>query len=306
MGWIILGTVLGIIAAIVVVAIPTIYNSEYSYEIRDGRKKAMKVRKLGAVAALLVPVLFFTLLASFTRVGTGEIAVMTRFGRVTGQELSEGFHLKNPLDKANAYDIKVLKKEADAAAASKDLQDVKAHVVINYNLEVGKISEIHRTVGLNYQEKLIDPSIQEVVKASTAKYDATQLITEREKVKNEAYEALKARLAPYGINVLDLAITNMEFSPEFTKAIENKQIAQQEAQRAVFVAEKAQQEAAAEIERAKGQAESQRLLTETASAESLELRKLEVQRAAIDRWNGQLPTTQLSEGSQFILPLPQG
>jgi len=305
MGWIIGGIVVGIILVIVNFAFPAFYNNEFANEISRGTKTKREVRKSLVLVGFLAPIVLFTLLASFTKVGTGEIAVMTRFGRVTGQELGEGIHFKNPLDKANAYDIKVLKKEADAAAASKDLQDVRAHVVINYNLEVGKISEIHRTVGMRYEEKLIDPSIQEVVKASTAKFDATQLITERERVKNEAYEALKLRLEPYGIVVRDLAITNMDFSPEFTKAIESKQIAQQEAQRAIFIAERAKQEAQAEIERAKGQAESQRLLTETASEQSLELRKLEVQRAAIEKWNGQLPTTQLGEGSQFILPLPQ-
>src|SRR5688500_5900069 len=96
----------------------------------------------GVIAAMVVGavLLLWLLLASTVSVGTGEIAVMTRFGRVTGQELGEGFHLKNPLDRANKYDIKVQKFDAKADAASRDLQDIHATLVLNYSLEAGKVS----------------------------------------------------------------------------------------------------------------------------------------------------------------------
>lgn len=297
MGWIIFGIFLGIVAVVANFIIVAFMNDNpYNKE-----RKTVNTPLL--IASFLLPIAIMTFVASTTRVGTGEIAVMTQFGRVTGQELGEGFHFKNPLDKAHIYDIKVVKKEADAAAASKDLQDVKAHIVINYSLEAGKVSEIHRTIGELYEEKLIDNSIQEVVKASSAKFNATEMVTNRPAVKTEAFETLKNRLKPYGIEVRELSLTNLEFSPEFTKAIESKQVAEQEAQRAVFIAQKAQQEAQADIERARGQAEAQRLLTETASADSIELKRLEVQTQAINKWNGQLPTTSLGQDSNFLLNL---
>ena len=289
MGWIIFGVLLGIIGVIAVFVINAMAN--------DGRPadQRYKVSKPGAIAAFFIPVVLFTLIASAVQVGTGQIAVMTRFGRVTGQEMGEGFHLKNPLDKANKYDIKVLKEEADAAAASKDLQDVNGKVVVNYRLEAGKISEIHRTVGPLYKEKLVDPAIQEVFKGATAKFDATQLITDRPAVKAEAYEALKNRLERYGIIVQDLSITNFAFSTEFTKAIEAKQVAQQQSEQAKFLVEKAKQEANAAIEAARGQAEAQRLLRENATPEVL-------QKMAIDKWNGVLPLY-VGQGSIFNIPL---
>jgi prohibitin 1 len=306
MGWIIFGLFLGIAAVVANFLIVAFVNDGNEFAIRDGRKQPLKVNKGLVVASFLAPLLICTAIASSARVGTGEIAVMTRFGKVTGQELGEGFHLKNPFDVAHIYDIKVQKIEADAAAASKDLQDVKTKLVINYQLEGGKVSEIHRTVGELYKEKVIDNAVQEVVKGATAKFDATQMITDRPAVKAEAFNTLKDRLSKYGIDIRDLSITNFEFSPEFAQAIESKQVAQQEAQRAIFVAEKAKQEAQADIERARGQAESQRLLTSTASEQSIELKRLEVQQAAIAKWNGALPTTSLGSDSNFLLNLQGG
>lgn len=213
-------------------------------------------------------------------VGTGQIAVMTRFGRVTGQELGEGFHLMNPLDRPNKYDVKVQKTDAKAAAASKDLQDVHATLVLNYSLEPGSVSEIHQRIGAGYAEKLIDPAIQEVFKASTAAFDATQLITTRAEVKDRATALLRSRLAPHGIVVTSegLSITNFTFSAEFTKAIEAKQIAQQDAQRARF-----------RLEAAKTDAEAQK--AQAATLSDFYLTKL-----AIERWDGHMPNVLAGEG----------
>src|SRR5262245_54414841 len=106
------------------------------------------VPRFGRIGALVVAsgVLRGLIAAGTVSVGTGEIAVMTRFGRVTGQELSEGLHIKNPVDRANKYDVKVQKDDAKAEAASKDLQDVHATLVLNYRLEPEKVTSIHQKV----------------------------------------------------------------------------------------------------------------------------------------------------------------
>lgn len=305
MGLIILGLILGIIFTIVYVAVTASINNDNAYAIKNNGKEKRRI-KLGVVLTLLLtPVLLFTLIASSTRVGTGEIAVMTRFGRVTGQELGEGIHFKSPLDKANIYDIKVQKIDTDAAAASKDLQDVNTKVVLNYDISAGQVSKIHKTVGPLYQEKLIDPAIQEVFKGAASRYDATALITERPSVKAYAYDALKARLKPYGIEVRELSITNFAFSPEFSKAIEAKQVAAQQAEQSKFLVEKSKNEADAKIAAANGDAESQRLLTATASDKSVELKKLEVQQNAINKWNGVLPSTVAGADTLFNIPIKQ-
>lgn len=252
------------------------------------------LKKIGyGIGGFIVFLILLNMLT--TTVGTGEVAVMTRFGRVTGQELGEGFHIKHPFDTPNKYDSKVLKIETAAAAASKDLQDVNSRIVINYELERGKISEVHKNIGINYQDKLIDPAIQEVFKASTAKFDATQLITDRSAVKGDAYELLRDRLSPYGITVRDLSIVDFSFSNEFAKAIESKQVAQQAAEQAKFNAQKAEQDAQAAVNRAKGEAESQRLVQTSVTS-------LTLQKEAIEKWDGKLPTY-MGQGSVFNIPL---
>lgn len=245
--------------------------------LRMNSKKAVLI----VIGVLL---LFWLLLSSTVTIGTGKIAVMTRFGKVTGKELGEGFHFKLPIDRANGYDIKVLKEETDAAAASKDLQDVRSTLVINYRLEAGRVSEIHKNVGVLYKEKLIDPAVQEVFKAAAAKFDATQLITDRPAVKAVAYEELVNRLERYGIIIQDLSITNFSFSPEFTSAIEAKQVAAQEAERAQF-----------NLERANLDARAQEAQKTSLSPELL-------QKYAIDKWDGKMPQY-LGGSSVFNIPL---
>lgn len=237
---------------------------------------------IGLVVAVVVLWLIF---ASTVSIGTGEIAVMTRFGRVTGQELSEGFHIKNPLDQANKYDVKVQKNEVEAAAASKDLQDVHSTLVLNFTLEAGQVSDVHQKVGVTYREKLIDPAIQEVFKASTAQFDATQLITERPVVKERAVSLLTERLRPFGIHVVDLSITNFTFSKEFAQAIEAKQVAQQNAERARF-----------NLDASRTDAEAQRLQAETLS--DLFLKKL-----FLEKWDGKLPQVMSGSENSFLLDL---
>lgn len=268
------------------------------------RQAYIKWGILGAIAFILL-VTFFS---SLRMIGTGQIGVVTRYGKVTGRELKEGAHFVLPwgVDNVTKYDIQVQKEDAEAAAASKDLQDVNAKLVLNYRIEAGQVSHIHQTIGAKYHDKLIAPALQEVFKATSAKFDATQLITNRAEVKAEAAAGLRERLEKYGIVITDVSLTNFQFSADFSKAIEAKQVAQQEAQRAVFVAEKAKQEAQADIERARGQAESQRLLQSTASAQTIQLKTLEVQMAAIAKWNGALPTTSLSSDSNFLLNLQGG
>ncbi len=267
------------------------------------RQSLIKWGIVGAIAFIL----FITLTSSIRFIGTGQIGVVTRYGKVTGRELKEGAHFVLPwgVDSVTKYDVQIQKEDAEATAASRDLQDVNAKVVLNYRVEAGQVSHIHQTIGAKYHDKLIAPALQEVFKATSAKFDATQLITNRAEVKAEATAGLRERLEKYGIVITDVSLTNFSFSTDFSNAIEAKQVAQQEAQRAVFVAEKAKQEAQADIERARGQAESQRLLQSTASAQTIELKRLEVQMAAIAKWNGGVPSTMINgSGSNLLFNIP--
>lgn len=235
-----------------------------------------------AVAAFLV----LTIMTSVRIVGTGQVGVVTQYGKVTGRELDEGMSLVLPwgLNNVTIYDIKVQKEAVASTAASKDLQDVTSEIVLNYTLERGSVSKIHQTIGARYVDKIISPAINEVFKGASAEYTASELITERSKLKTQAQKVLSERLAAYGIKVSELSIVDFKFSDNFSRAIEDKQVAQQNAERAKF-----------NLEAAKTDAEAQRAQSETLTSEYL-------QKIAIEKWDGRMPTY-MGGGAVFNIPL---
>lgn len=244
------------------------------------------VNKKTIVRLITAIVIVLAVLTSIRQVGTGQLAVVTRFGKVTGRELGEGLHVVMPfgIEQVSRYDIKVQKDESQVSSASKDLQDVTGTVALNYRLEAGKVSQIHREIGPLFAIKLIEPALQETFKATSAKYSASELITNRSEVKADALKGVKERLEKYGIVVDDLSIVNFQFSPAFAKAIEEKQVAQQNAERSRFNLEAAQIDAQAQ------------------QAQALTLSPLYLQKQAIEKWNGQLPTY-LGQDTVFNIPL---
>lgn len=238
------------------------------------------------VGGIVVILLIITLLSSVRVVGTGQVGVVTQYGRVTGRELTEGLSLVAPwgVNNVTIYDIKVQKESVTSTAASKDLQDVSSEIVLNYNLERGSVSRVHQTIGALYVDKIVTPAINEVFKAASAEYTASELITERGQLKTIAQKTLSDRLAPYGIKVSELSIVDFKFSENFTKAIEEKQVAQQNAERAKF-----------NLEAAYTDAEAQKAQSETLTSEYLE-------KQAIEKWDGKLPTY-LGNGTVFNIPL---
>lgn len=235
----------------------------------------------------LVLFLIITVLSSIKVIGTGRVGVVTQYGRVTGRELGEGMSLVLPLglNSVTVYDIKIQKETVTSSAASQDLQDVSSEIVLNYQLERGSVSRVHQTIGAEYVDKVVTPAVNEVFKSASAKYTASQLITERSKLKAEAFDTLVARLKPYGVRVSELSLVDFKFSPNFSKAIEEKQVAQQNAERAKF-----------NLEAAKTDAEAQRAQSET-------LTPLYLQKQAIEKWDGKLPTYMGGGESVFNIPL---
>jgi regulator of protease activity HflC (stomatin/prohibitin superfamily) len=234
-------------------------------------------------AIIIVIVLVSMGLATFSPVGTGEVGVVTRFGQVTGRELGEGFNFKAPWEKVTIYTVRVQKDQAQAEAATNDLQQVSSTLALNFHLDRGRISDIHRNIGPEYLDRIVSPAVQEVFKSASAKFTAAQLITNRADVKNDVVTNLKTRLEPRGIMVDDLSIVDFQFSPDFAKAIEQKQVAQQNAERAEFTLAQAQKDAEAQA----------------AQKESLTPDIL--QKMAIEKWDGHLPTY-LGQNSVFGIP----
>ena len=237
-----------------------------------------------AIAGVLLVGALLIGLNSFVVINPGEAGVVSVLGKATDGALLEGFHLRPPLiSKVDVYDVTVQKFEVPAQSATKDLQDLNASFAINFRLDPEKIVEIRRTQGTleNIVSKIIAPQTQEAFKTAAALRTAEQSITQRSELKRDFDTALKERLSKYDVIVLDTSVVNIRFSTDFAKAVEEKQVAEQRAQRAVYVAQEAEQQAQADINRAQGRAEAQRLLAETLKAQGGDL---VLQKEAIEAW----------------------
>ncbi|HIK15069.1 MAG TPA: prohibitin family protein [Leptolyngbyaceae cyanobacterium M33_DOE_097] len=225
-------------------------------------------------------------LNSFIIIYPGQAGVLSVLGKAQDGALLEGFHFKPPfVSSVDIYDVTVQKFEVPAQSSTKDLQQLSASFAINFRLDETQVVQIRRKQGTlqNIVSKIVAPQTQESFKIAAARRTVEEAITKRDELKQDFDIALGDRLEKYGILVLDTSVVDLTFSAEFSKAVEEKQIAEQRAQRAVYIAREAEQEAEAQVNRAKGQAESQRLIRETLTPELL-------QKAAIDKWNGEFPT----------------
>ena len=265
-------------------------NNQYPY-------KLITYSSLG-ILAFLALILF----KPFAIVQAGDRGVVMRFGKVQDTILDEGIHAIIPVvSSVKNLTVRVQKNDVAAAASSKDLQDVKIEIALNWHINPEKVNTIFQRIGDEEQivNRIINPAVSEIVKAATAEKNAEEIITKRRDVKQQIDVELKERLDDYGVLVDDVSIVNIAFSPEFTKAIESKQIAEQQAKQADYEALKAEKTAQAEINRAKGQAEAQRL-------QKLTLTPALLQKEAITKWDGKFPMVMGGDGAlPFINIDPQ-
>jgi prohibitin 1 len=261
---------------------------------------------IGVVLAIFAAIA----LSSFVIINPGEAGVLSILGKAQDVALQEGIHLKPPfISTVDVYDVTVQKFEVPAQSATKDLQDLSARFAINFRLDPEQVVAIRRKQGSlqNLVNKVIAPQTQESFKVAAALRTAEESITKRNELKQDFDAALSQRLQKYAVIVLDTSVIDLNFSPEFAKAVEDKQIAEQRAQKAVYIAQEAQQEAQADINRAQGRAEAQRLLAETLKAQGGEL---VLQKEAIQAWReggAQMPNVLVigkeSAGVPFIFNL---
>ena len=259
----------------------------------------------GIVGGAIAAILLLVALNAFVIINPGEAGVISILGKARDGALLEGIHVKPPfVSVVDIYDLTVQKFEVPAQSSTKDLQDLSARFAINFRLDPTQVVEVRRKQGTlqNIVAKIIAPQTQESFKVAAARRTVEEAITKRNELKQDFDEALGARLDKYGIIILDTSVVDLAFSPEFAKAVEEKQIAEQRAQRAVYVAQEAEQEAQADINRAKGRAEAQRLLAETLKAQG---GQLVLQKEAIEAWrNGgaQMPKVLVMGESKSSVP----
>ncbi|WP_422861747.1 prohibitin family protein [Flagellimonas sp. W118] len=270
----------------------------------DPMGEIKNVLKKGQWRSLIIIAVLVVLLLSFrpwVQVGAGERGVVQNFGAVQDKVLNEGIHFKIPIvQTVILMDVKIQKAMTDAASSSSDLQDVDLSVALNYHIIPDKANLVYQTIGVQFKERIIDPAIQEVMKAVSARYTAEELITKRPAVSTEMQEALTSRLLASNIAVDAFSIISFSFSQTFTDAIEAKQTAEQNALKAKRDLDRIKVEAEQTIAAATAEAEALRLQKMNISPDLIELRKIEANLKAIEKWNGILPEVTGAGAIPFI------
>ncbi len=185
-----------------------------------------------AIPAIIAVIIIFVVLSSSVKIVDGGFrGVLVKFGAIdTSTSLDQGIHFILPFrDSIVQFDVRTQKIVEDTNAASKDLQNVATQVALNYHVDPNQVPELYKEVGFDYSNVIIVPAIQESVKQITAQYNAEELITKREIVKDQILQTIKTRLAPFHIIVDTISITDFQFSTGFVQAIEAKVVAQQRA-----------------------------------------------------------------------------
>ena len=251
--------------------------------------------------------------SSFVVIPAGHTGVALTFGKVEDVVLQEGLHFKVPfVQKIVVVDNRIVKLDVNTEAFSKDLQTITTVVAVNYHVGKENSQTLYKNVGMGFEEVLITPAVNEVLKAVTAKYTAVELVSSRAEVSMLLDDGLNEKLNSYGIFINELNIINWDFSEEYINAVEAKQVAEQnliktrtEQEQALVIANTEAQKRviAAEAEAneikvlAEANAESNRILTESIS-------ELLIKYQTVAKWDGKLPTVMAGSDNMLIdIPL---
>jgi len=269
-----------------------------------------KPRTIGIIIILLVIFIFFW--GSFAIVPAGHRGVVLWWGSVEKRIMGEGLNFKVPItETVIKVDVRVQPhpfKEIDAA--SKEYQMVKLTGMMNFHIDPSYVNDLYQKVGLDFANKVIDPAFNDFVKEVVPIYPITEILPKREEIRKRAMSKLGDNLARYHIIVDDIYFANIRFSPEYEKAIEAKQVAQQQVETQRQVLAQREIEAQQKVATAKGEAESIQVVAQGQAkandALSRSISPILVQYKSIEKWNGILP--QVSGGAVPIIDLgkPEG
>lgn len=259
-------------------------------EPRPAQSPNPKLVSRGVAGLVAVVVLAILAFQSFTIVQAGHRGIVLQLGAVQPQVFDEGLHFKLPfIQTVVPIEVRVQKAESNQVSASRDLQTVTTTLAVNYHLSGDSVNALYQKVGMEYKSRIVDPAIGESLKAVTAQYTAEDLISKRSEVSAKVKEVLTEKLSMYNMVLDEINITEFKFSEEFDRAIEQKQIAEQQALKSKLDLERIKIEKEQEITRAQAQAEALRLQKLEVTPELIQLREIEAQLKAIEKWNGQLP-----------------
>lgn len=245
------------------------------------------------LAAALICAVLCMAVSTFSIVPAGKTGVLVTLGSPGENELRSGPHFKMPLaQKIVMIDNRVQRTDVDGGGASRDLQNVKTSVSVNYRVQPSKSVSLYREVGLDWDTVIVRPAVQECMKAVQSRYTAEELITRRSEVGQAMQESIAEKVGRYGLEVDNINILNMDFSEEFNAAIESKQTAQQNALKAEQDLARIKVEAEQKIVTAQAEADANRIRSESITSEILISN-------AIAKWDGKLPAV-MGDGENIL------
>lgn len=256
------------------------------------------------VAVIVVVIAILLALDVLVFIGPGERGVQTRWGAVTGHIYPEGLSYKMPIaEGVTRMDVKTQKLQTQASAASSDLQVVTSTIALNFKVRADTVAWLRQNIGVNYRQKIIDPAIQEAIKASTAQFTAEELIAKRPMVRETMKVTLQEKLNDISQNSIIVEafnIENFDFSPEFNAAIEAKVTAEQMALKAVRDLDRIKIEKEQKITQAEAEAKAIEI-----QAKALQENPDILQLRWIEKWDGTVPYFfGGGEGTGLIFSMP--
>ena len=248
------------------------------------------------IAISILVVIFIIWCNPMAIVGVGERGVKVTLGKVSPRSYEEGIHFVTPfISKIKVMNVKTQKMSVETEVYTKDIQQAKINYVVNYNLEPKHVHEMYRNVGIYYQDTILTPAVEGTIKDVIGKWNAQDLVANREKATNEIYTKLHEQLKDDHINISNFQMTAINYSSSFERAIEEKVQAEQEALKAKNKTVQIEEEAKQKIISAEAEAKSMRI-----RATALTQNKALVEYEAVQKWNGKLPEYMMGNSIPFI------
>lgn len=242
--------------------------------------------------------------------GGERVVIFNMFSGVDEKVRGEGTHFRIPwVMQPKWYDIKLRPKLIQTTTGTKDLQTVTIHCRMLYKPEITGLPTIHKTLGPDYDERVLPSVANEVLKATIAQYNAEQLLTQREHVSNEIREAIVGRASQFNILMDDVSITHLTYGKEFARAIEEKQVAEQDAEKQKFIVQRSEQERQATVIRSEGEAEAAMMISEALKSHGgglIEVRRIDAAKDIADSLAKSNNVMYLPSGQQMLLNMGGG
>lgn len=256
---------------------------------------------LGLPFAALVLLIFFIVICNpFVMVGPGERGIKIKLGEVEQESYGEGLHVIFPfVQKFKTMDVKTQRTAYTTSVYTKDIQQAKITYVLNFNVQPDKVNRLFQEVGLDYESKILIPVVEGTIKDIIGKWNAQDLIANREKATGDILEKLQVQLRDNYLNVTDFQMTEINYSEVFERAIESKVTAEQEALKAKNKTVQVQEEAKQKVIAAEAEARSMAI-----RAQALSQNKSLVQYEAVQKWDGKMPQYMLGGSMPFINVTP--